>query len=265
VVVAWIQYPDYDVTRLTPAGELAGVPSIVAGAVHLRARFDPALGVRVAYADTGAPIARLELFDIAGRRLAAQSVAAGAGEVTMTGTRGLAPGVFLVRLSTTARTAVRSSSRSTRRPRGSCPGPAAPMLPPPNHGGDAMRSRIEWWWSPARAMASAAPSRWRSGAKARTWRSPGAPLRSSRQVAADLGPSAPLPLVLPTDLRDDGAIAHLIDTTHGHFGRLDVLVNNSGIAGPTALARDITTADWTRRCASISPAHSCVRATPRRT
>src|SRR5439155_5086560 len=43
---------------------------------------------------------------------------------------------------------------------------------------------------------------------------------------------------------DDGAIAHLIDTTHGHFGRLDVLINNSGIAGPTALARDIATADW---------------------
>jgi NAD(P)-dependent dehydrogenase (short-subunit alcohol dehydrogenase family) len=64
------------------------------------------------------------------------------------------------------------------------------------------------------------------------------------EVAATLGSAAPLPLVLPTDVRHEGEIAHLIDTTHAHFGRLDVLVNNAGITGPTALARDIPIADW---------------------
>ncbi len=63
-------------------------------------------------------------------------------------------------------------------------------------------------------------------------------------TAVAIGAGAPLPLVMPTDLRDDDAIANLIGTTHRHFGRLDVLVNNSGIAGPTALARDIAIADW---------------------
>lgn len=64
------------------------------------------------------------------------------------------------------------------------------------------------------------------------------------EVAESLRASAPLPLVLPTDLRNADECAHLIETSHRHFGRIDVLVNNAGIAGPTALARDVAPEDW---------------------
>jgi NAD(P)-dependent dehydrogenase (short-subunit alcohol dehydrogenase family) len=51
-------------------------------------------------------------------------------------------------------------------------------------------------------------------------------------------------IAVPTDLRDESQVERLFSATNERFGRLDVLVNNSGIAGPTALARDVSTADW---------------------
>ncbi len=97
---------DYHVTRLSAAGAAAGVPPAVAGGAVLRARFAPSIGVQVTFGNAGAGIARVELFDLSGRRVAAQSIAGSAGAMTLPGTRDLAPGVFMVRLSTHARSAI---------------------------------------------------------------------------------------------------------------------------------------------------------------
>jgi NAD(P)-dependent dehydrogenase (short-subunit alcohol dehydrogenase family) len=41
-------------------------------------------------------------------------------------------------------------------------------------------------------------------------------------------------------------VDRLFDEAIGHLGGLDVLVNNAGIAGPTAAAEDVSPADWDR-------------------
>ena len=51
------------------------------------------------------------------------------------------------------------------------------------------------------------------------------------------------------DVSDETAVRRLFDATLTHHGGLDVLVNNAGIAGPTARCEDIELADWERTLA----------------
>lgn len=51
-------------------------------------------------------------------------------------------------------------------------------------------------------------------------------------------------LVVPTDVTDPDAVSALAAATADAFGPPDVLVNNSGIAGPTAHAWETSLADW---------------------
>jgi NAD(P)-dependent dehydrogenase (short-subunit alcohol dehydrogenase family) len=52
------------------------------------------------------------------------------------------------------------------------------------------------------------------------------------------------------DVSDEPAVDRLFEDVRAGLGGLDVLVNNAGIAGPTAPIEEITTADW-RRCIEV--------------
>jgi NAD(P)-dependent dehydrogenase (short-subunit alcohol dehydrogenase family) len=53
-----------------------------------------------------------------------------------------------------------------------------------------------------------------------------------------------------TDVADDAAVGRMFDVVHKSLGGLDVLINNAGIAGPTAPVEDIAPADW-ERCLAV--------------
>ena len=51
-------------------------------------------------------------------------------------------------------------------------------------------------------------------------------------------------LVVPTDLNDEAAIENMVGKTLGGFGGIDILVNNSGVAGPTKMCEEVTRGEW---------------------
>jgi NAD(P)-dependent dehydrogenase (short-subunit alcohol dehydrogenase family) len=53
-----------------------------------------------------------------------------------------------------------------------------------------------------------------------------------------------------TDVADAAAVGRLFDDAQRALGGLDVLVNNAGVAGPTARIEDIALADWDR-CVAV--------------
>lgn len=66
------------------------------------------------------------------------------------------------------------------------------------------------------------------------------------------------------DVGDAAAVEQLFDEVVERYGRLDVLVNNAGIAGPTSPVEDIRPADWDRTVAvDLNGQFYCTRrATP---
>ena len=52
------------------------------------------------------------------------------------------------------------------------------------------------------------------------------------------------------DVTDADAVASWVDDAVGRWGGVDVLVNNAGIAGPTAYVEDVDPEDW-RRCLAV--------------
>lgn len=62
------------------------------------------------------------------------------------------------------------------------------------------------------------------------------------------------------DVADPGAVDRLFDAALGELGGLDILINNAGIAGPTAPAEDIAPDDWRRTIAvDLDGAFLCAR------
>ena len=62
------------------------------------------------------------------------------------------------------------------------------------------------------------------------------------------------------DVSDPGQVAAMFDEALAAFGGLDVLVNNAGIAGPTARCEDVSPGDWERTLAvNITGQFHCAR------
>lgn len=79
------------------------------------------------------------------------------------------------------------------------------------------------------------------------------------RAAADEGLNAAV-----VDVADAAALDRWIDAALAAGGGLDVLVNNAGIAGPTALIEDIEPQDWERSLAVTLTSHyrTCARVVP---
>lgn len=52
------------------------------------------------------------------------------------------------------------------------------------------------------------------------------------------------PLVVPTDVTDGDSVTALAETVNDRLGAVDVLVNNSGVGGPSAPLWEVTPDDW---------------------
>jgi NAD(P)-dependent dehydrogenase (short-subunit alcohol dehydrogenase family) len=68
-------------------------------------------------------------------------------------------------------------------------------------------------------------------------------------TAAEIRAAGGRALVAITDVSDEPAIERMVAATLAGFGRLDILVNNSGIAGPTAAVAELDRAEWDRTLA----------------
>ena len=63
-----------------------------------------------------------------------------------------------------------------------------------------------------------------------------------------------------TDVADESQVQAMVDRTLAELGRLDVLVNNAGISGPTARAEDVDLADWNHTLAvNLTGAFLCAK------
>ena len=83
-------------------------------------------------------------------------------------------------------------------------------------------------------------------------------LEETRTMVEELGRRA---LVVSTDIRHEDSVRNLAEQALGHFGRVDVLVSNSGIAGPTKPLWEITLAEWEETFAvNVTGAYLCCRA-----
>jgi NAD(P)-dependent dehydrogenase (short-subunit alcohol dehydrogenase family) len=83
-------------------------------------------------------------------------------------------------------------------------------------------------------------------------------LQETREEVVNLGRQA---LVVPTDIRHEESVRNLAEQALAHFGRIDILVNNTGITGPTAPLWEITPAEWEETFAvNVTGAYLCCRA-----
>lgn len=63
-------------------------------------------------------------------------------------------------------------------------------------------------------------------------------------TAAEAGSSAADVLTVPTDVTDPGQVEQAVDAAIERFGNIDVLVNNSGIGGPSGPLWELSLEDW---------------------
>lgn len=84
------------------------------------------------------------------------------------------------------------------------------------------------------------------------------PLQETQAAVEALGRKA---LIVQTDIRLEESVHHLAEQALSHFGHIDIVVNNTGITGPTAPLWEITPADWEETFAvNVTGPYLCCRA-----
>ena len=71
-------------------------------------------------------------------------------------------------------------------------------------------------------------------------------LETAEMIADQYGRAS---LAVDTDVSDQDQVAQMVAKAKALTGNIDILVNNSGIAGPTAFAEDISLQDWEKTLA----------------
>ncbi len=83
-------------------------------------------------------------------------------------------------------------------------------------------------------------------------------LQETKAAVESLGRQA---LVVPTDIRHEESVRNLAEQALARYGRIDILVNNTGITGPTAPLWEIMPAEWEETFAvNVTGAYLCCRA-----
>ena len=68
-------------------------------------------------------------------------------------------------------------------------------------------------------------------------------------------------IVVPTDISRPASVQNLAERALEHFGRVDVLVNNSGVGGPSSPLWEIDDEDWERTfTVNVTGTYLCCRA-----
>ncbi|MDP2954094.1 MAG: SDR family NAD(P)-dependent oxidoreductase [Chloroflexota bacterium] len=80
------------------------------------------------------------------------------------------------------------------------------------------------------------------------------------EVASLIRASGGTALPVPTDVSQEGQVIALMERTQREFGKIDILVNNSGIEGATAPVVKVDLADWNQVLAvNLTGAMLCAR------
>lgn len=82
-------------------------------------------------------------------------------------------------------------------------------------------------------------------------------LNQTRQLIASVGGEA---LAIPTDISNETAVGAMVDQTRSHFGRIDILINNAGVA-PSGTIESLNPATFDALVAiNIRGVYLCCRA-----
>lgn len=71
-------------------------------------------------------------------------------------------------------------------------------------------------------------------------------LASAENTAQEIRQQGGEALALAVDVADTNAVAAMVSTTLEEYGKIDVLINNAGIASPADKVADMSVADWDR-------------------
>lgn len=67
-------------------------------------------------------------------------------------------------------------------------------------------------------------------------------------------------LAMLTDVADEASVERMVRATLGEFGQIDILINNAGIAGPTALVPNVSREQWEHTLAvNLTGAFLCAK------
>ena len=79
-------------------------------------------------------------------------------------------------------------------------------------------------------------------------------------VAGEIRAKGGKAIAIPTDISDENQVKKMVAQALNEYGQIDILVNNSGIAGPTVSANDIKLEDWDEVLAvNLTGAMLCTR------